>query len=305
MGKPRSRKQAKAFSSEAGTGSRAENPSDKARPARRSIVELTEAACRAAGDGLLSPVVIAPGSDQPLSAGGKAIASDVIDAGAHVSPSSWPRLTPPSTPSAASSKDMDARHLHDESVEAVDRVSRTESVARSATCDAAGGESEKHDPQLAHHDASGTCELNVSDSTADMAVKIAKAYQANALDDIKVGFSAALDYAAEFAKGRASSEAAAGHAPADSNNRLQNTLAAEYRAEAVEMMKANVATTLDFARQLFNARTSAEWVELASTHARMQCELMVQQGRTLRSLARSMTIPAAEQAGPRRTGTRK
>jgi hypothetical protein len=229
MTKPRSRKPAKALSSEAGPGSRDENASDKTRPTRRSIVELTEAACRAADDELLPPVVVSPA--QPLPA---------------------------------------------------------------------RGESETN------QDASGTCELKMSDSTADMAVKIAKAYQANTLDDIKLGFNAALDYAAELAKGRALPNAAGGHAAAEPDERSQqSSLAAEYRAEAVEMMTANVATTLDMARRLFEAKTSAEWVELASTHARMQCELMVQQGRTLRSLARSMTGSPAGQAGSQGSTTRK
>ena len=228
MAKPRSRKPAKALSSEAGPGSRDVNASDKTRPTRRSIVELTEAACRAAGDELL-PVVVSAAQALP-----------------------------------------------------------------------ARGERETN------HDASGTCELKMSDSTADMAVKIAKAYQANTLDDIKLGFNAALDYAAELAKGRALPNAAGGHAAADPDDRSQqSSLAAEYRAEAVEMMTANVATTLDMARRLLEAKTSAEWVELASTHARMQCELMVQQGRTLRSLARSMTGSSGGQAGSQGATTRK
>ena len=228
MAKPRSRKPAKALSSEAGPGSRDVNASDKTRPTRRSIVELTEAACRAAGDELL-PVVVS--AAQPLPARGE---------------------------------------------------------------------------KETNHDASGTCELKMSDSTADMAVKIAKAYQANTLDDIKLGFNAALDYAAELAKGRALPNATGGHAAADPDDRSQqSSLAAEYRAEAVEMMTANVATTLDMARRLLDAKTSAEWVELASTHARMQCELMVQQGRTLRSLARSMTGSPAGQAGSQGATTRK
>jgi hypothetical protein len=280
MGKPPSRKQA-----------------DQARPTRRSIVELTEAACRAAGD---------------------------IGGGTDVSPPSWPGLSAfaqelrrgelsgrveaegedrsrPSTPSLAARKqDVDAQH--DEPVEAADHVGRTEPVARSATCDgpAASGETEKRDRELSHATASGTCELSASDSTADMAVKIAKAYQADTLDDIKLGFNAALDYAAEFAKGRAASDTASGVVAADCDDGVRNTLAAEYRAEAVALMETNVATSLDLARQLLNAKTSAEWIELASTHARVQCELMLQQGRALRSLARSMTISPAGQAGPRR-----
>jgi hypothetical protein len=123
------------------------------------------------------------------------------------------------------------------------------------------------------------------------------------LDDIKLGINAALDYAADLAKGRPASDEACDHAPADPDAHPQTAPAAEYRAEAVELMKANVATSLDFARQLLAAKTSAEWVELASTHARLQCELMVQQGRAFRSLARSMT--AAGEAASRGAAGRK
>ena len=69
---------------------------------------------------------------------------------------------------------------------------------------------------------------------------------------------------------------------------------ADYRAEALELMKANVATTMDYARQLMAARTSAEFVELSSTHARKQCELMLQQTRALRALARTVTKSGAD-----------
>jgi Phasin protein len=332
MGKPRSGEPAEAFSSEVGTTSREENASNKKRPARRSIVELTEAARRAADDGLLPPVAVAPASDQPRPASGRTISFDAVDVGTEVSPSSLPGLSRPSPSSPAARKqDVDAQQPstpeasrasvevrrsfseggpkagHDEPVEAVDCSGRTEAVERSILSDsrAADGEREKHGSELPHPAASGTCELNGSDSSADMAVKIAKAYQANTLDDIKLGFSAALEYAAELAKGRASSDAASAHAAADPDDHGRNTLAEEYRAEAVELMKANVATTLDFARRLLGAKTSAEWVVLASTHARTQCELMVQQGRALRSLARSMTGPAAGQADPHGPTPRK
>lgn len=130
-----------------------------------------------------------------------------------------------------------------------------------------------------------------------MAVKIAKAYQAETLDDIKAGFNAALDYAAEFSRRGASSEAAREHTAADGGDDRRNALAAQYRAETVELMQANMATTMNFARRLLGAKSSAEWVELTSTQARLQCELMLQQAQALRSLARGMTDFGAGQAG--------
>jgi phasin protein len=255
MGKPPSRKQAKAFSSEVGTGSREENAPNKklARPTRRSIVELTNAACRAAGDG----------TDAAL-------------------PSSPPLPAFAQEPRRA---ELSCR------VEAEDRSPPPMSS--------------KRDLDLSHPTASGSCELNASDSTADMAVKIAKACQADALDDIKLGLNAALDYAAELARGRAASDAAAGVAAAGADDDVRNTLATEYRAEAVALMTTNMATGLALAHQLLHAKTSAEWIELASTHARMQCEMMLQQGRALRSLARGVTAPAPGPTGRRGPATQE
>jgi hypothetical protein len=242
MGKPRSREPAKAFSSEAETPSGDENATNRkpARAVRRSIVDLTEAARRAAEDGV-SPVVPA------------AVRDDT-----------------PRRADAASPPPERGRGSHRARVRSVS----DETVAP--------------DQSETSRDVFGTCELQASDSTADMAVKIAKTCQANTLDDIKAGFNVALDYAADFAKRGASSEAA-NHAAADAGDDRRNALAAQYRAEAVELMKVNVATSFDLARQLLVAKTSAEWVELASTHARLQCELMLQQARALRSFARTVT----------------
>jgi len=313
MGKPQSRK-----------------PADAARrPTRRSIVDLTEAARRAADDGVF-PTVVTAVPNQPLPAGGETIASDAIDDGTDVSTSSWPGLSRPSTSSPAAQKqDVDARHPstpeaspgsvsvrrsaseaghkagHDESVEAVEHVSRSEPVARLAKRGSPAASSEGDNPGLPHRDASGSCALDASDSSADMAVKIAKAYQAETLDDIKAGFNAALDYAAEFSRRGASSEAAREPSPDDSGAERRNALTAQYRAEAARLMTANMATTMDFARRLLGANSSAEWVELTSTHARLQCELMLQQGQALRSLARGMADAGAGPAAPRGSTSQK
>jgi hypothetical protein len=228
-----------------GAGSREDNASNKKparRPARRSIVDLTEAARRAADGGVLSAPTAAAPNDPP-------------------------RRRRAASPAAFSGSEQDQAAV--------------KSIASEAP--AVRGEGEKH------AEASGTCELNASDSSADMAVKIAKAYQAETLDDIKAGFNAALDYAAEFARRGASSEAATDPIPEDSGAERRNALTAQYRAEAAELMKANMATTMDFARRLLSAKSPAEWVELTSTQARLQCELMLQQTRALRSFARTVT----------------
>jgi len=331
MGKPQSEKPANAVSSEVRTPSREDNaPSRKParRPTRRSIVDLTEAARHAADEGALPTVVTAPG--QPLIIAGKTIASDGVDGGPNVSPSSGPGLSRPITSSpVAQEQDVDARHPstpeaspgsvsvrrslseaghgpgHDEPVEAVDHANRRVPVAQSAACDNPDASAEGGHPEPSYPAASGRCELSASDSSADMAVKIAKAYQAETLDGIKAGFNAALDYAAEFSRRGASSEAAKDNTPADGGDGRRNALTAQYRAEAVELMQVNMATTMDFARQLLGAKSPAEWVELTSTQARRQCELMLQQAQALRSLARGMTDADAGSAAQRETTSQK
>jgi len=274
MGKPQSREPAEAMSSEVGTPSREDSASTKKparRPARRSIVDLTEAARLAADEGVLpTPTAAAP--DDP------------------------PRRRRAASPAAIGAGAPDQA--------AVRSVASDAPAARAGNGKGAG--------------APATCELGASDSSADMAVKIAKACQAETLDDIKAGFNAALDYAAEFARRGASSEAAKDyvkdhakdhakdhvkdqtrdHGPAASGAETRNALAAQYRAEAGRLMKANMATSMDFARRLLGAKSTAEWVELTSSHARLQCELMLQQAQALRSLARGMTDSGAGSAAP-------
>jgi hypothetical protein len=304
MGKPRSREPADALPREAATPSREDSASNKkrVRPARRSIVDLTESACRAAEDGAPPAAVAAP--SQPLITAGKAIASDAVDGGSNVSPPSWPGLSRlrgrspfgvakarPSTSSPmAQPQDAEARHEagHDEAAEAVDRANRSEP-----------GEKQK----LA--DTSVSCKFDASDSSADMAVKIAKACQAETLDDIKAGFNAALDYAAEFLRRGAASEIAGDHSSENSDAERRNALTAQYRAEAARLMTANMATTMNFARRLLGANSSAEWVELTSTHARLQCELMLQQAQALRSLARGITESDGDPAASRGATSQK
>jgi len=70
--------------------------------------------------------------------------------------------------------------------------------------------------------------------------------------------------------------------------------AAKFRAEALELMKANVITTLDYARELAGTTTAAEFVELSSAHARKQCELILKQAGTLKSLAQTITKSRAD-----------
>ena len=131
-----------------------------------------------------------------------------------------------------------------------------------------------------------------SDSTAGMMVKIAKDYQNDAFENIKGSLNAALDHAKDYVETRVRREAAS--KDNDGSSLEGNFLtvlkeAATFRAEAVELMKANVITTLEYTRELAGTRTLAEFVELSSAQARRQCELMLKQAVALKSLAQTIT----------------
>jgi hypothetical protein len=70
--------------------------------------------------------------------------------------------------------------------------------------------------------------------------------------------------------------------------------AAEFGAEALESMNANVITTLEYARDLSGTTTAAQFVELSSTQARKQYELILKQTGALKSLAETITKSIAE-----------
>ena len=132
-----------------------------------------------------------------------------------------------------------------------------------------------------------------SDSTAGMMVKIAKDYQNEAFENIKVSLNAALDHAKDYVETRVRREAASKDNDGSSLEGKFLTVfkeaATEFRAEAVELMKANVITTLEYTRELAGTRTLAEFVELSSAQARKQCELMLKQAVALKSLAQTIT----------------
>ena len=131
----------------------------------------------------------------------------------------------------------------------------------------------------------GHSEGRSSESAAEMMVKIAKDYQNGVLDNIRASLNAALDQAKDFAETRRANaqEGDSGH-----ENKLLTATAA-YRAEALILMRANVASTLNFARELAGAKTAAEFVELSGTQARKSCELMLKQADAMKSLAEAVT----------------
>jgi hypothetical protein len=151
-------------------------------------------------------------------------------------------------------------------------------------------------PESLNEAAARNGELVDSDSTAEMVVKIAKDYHNRAFENIKLALNAALDHAKDFAETRVGSEGALkGHGGAIlENNFLTEGTTAEFRAEALELMKANVITNLEYARELAGTTTAAEFVELSSTQARKQCELILKQAGSLMSLAQTITKSSAE-----------
>jgi hypothetical protein len=151
-------------------------------------------------------------------------------------------------------------------------------------------------PESLNEAAARSGKLVDSESTAEMLVTIAKDCHKRAFEDIKVALDAALDHAKGFAETRVGSEGA-GHGGAMPQNNFLKVLegtAAEFRAKALEMMKANAITTVEYARELAGTTTAAEFVELSSTQARKQCELILKQASSLRSLGKTITKSSAD-----------
>jgi hypothetical protein len=140
--------------------------------------------------------------------------------------------------------------------------------------------------------ASDSGELSAPDSTADLAVKIAKEFQERALEDFRISMNAALDHAKDLVDTRTRAGGAPkGGGPAKPEAPILTGLeaAARYRAEALEILKANVETTLGYVHELARARSPADFVELSSEHVRKQCEFALKQTGALKSLARAAT----------------
>ena len=214
------------------SNTRPRRPVSDTRPARRSLVELTAAARRAADDGLLVTAgsLIAASPDDPLRLEQAANAPDPTVVTAPIV------VAVPESPSAAASHAL------------ID-----------------------------------------SDSSAEMVVKIAKDYQNRALENIKVSSNVALDYTKDFVERRVGSEGASkGHGGTGLESNflaVLNAASAEFRTEALELMKANMIATLEYARELASTTTAAEFVELSGKQARRQCELILKQADALKLLA--------------------
>ena len=125
----------------------------------------------------------------------------------------------------------------------------------------------------------------------DLIVDMAKAYQARTLD----GMSATFNYANDLAKSRLAGVTSEANGTVVVGSDIIDAIgtAAEWRAVVLELMKVNAGATLEYAQELGRAKTLAELVELSATHARKQCELVLEQTELLRSVAQRMTKTSA------------
>jgi hypothetical protein len=149
--------------------------------------------------------------------------------------------------------------------------------------------------EAANAAASASDELQTSDSSAELVVKIAKEFQARALEDFGASMTAALNYAKDFVETRArASGASEGRSRSKDQIVAGLGAAAQYRAESFELAKANVEFALDYVRELTRTGTPAEFVELSSAHVRQQCELILKQRSVLNSFAKAITKSGAD-----------
>jgi phasin len=70
--------------------------------------------------------------------------------------------------------------------------------------------------------------------------------------------------------------------------------ASEYSAKMMEMMKANTTTNLDFAQELLGVRSPSEALELWSSHARKQFEVVSGQAKELAELTQKVAADTVE-----------
>lgn len=127
--------------------------------------------------------------------------------------------------------------------------------------------------------ASRAVQFQDSNSAAtDLVVEIAKDIQARALETMRAGVHAALDYAEDLASPESD---------------LLEGPAAECHAIVLELTKVNAGATLLYTRELGRARTFSELIELSSSHARKQCELVLQQAELLKSFVHNTKKPGA------------
>lgn len=133
--------------------------------------------------------------------------------------------------------------------------------------------------------------------TIDLSVEIAKDMHARVLEGLKVSMHTALDCTKNLARTQRQTGEdanAAGIAAGEGDKLDPLGSAAECRAVLLELMKVNAGATLAYVGEVGQAKTLSEFVELSSSHARKQCELVLKQTEVLKSLARNVAKSRAE-----------
>ena len=70
--------------------------------------------------------------------------------------------------------------------------------------------------------------------------------------------------------------------------------ASAYQAKVMEFIKANTTSTLDFAQELFGAKSPSEALELWTTHTRKQFETLTSQAKELGELSQKVAADTVE-----------
>ncbi|WP_439361189.1 phasin family protein [Bradyrhizobium sp. DASA03007] len=125
----------------------------------------------------------------------------------------------------------------------------------------------------------GSTQFQSASNTSALAVEIAKEMQTHALEAMKLGVHTAFEYTKDIAS---------------QESDVLDGAAAECHAVVLELMKVNAGATLQYTRELSRVRTLSQWVELSSSHARKQCELVRQQAELLKSLTRNARTSGAD-----------
>ena len=129
------------------------------------------------------------------------------------------------------------------------------------------------------------------------AAKAAKDYRFLMLEHMKINMAAALTCVNGLAAVNSQLASAAHSDGSETSPHPQSVeeavpteeeVADEYRVKAFELMTANVNTTLEYAQRLAHVKTPSELIELATSQARKQFDLMVQQTSELGSIAQRL-----------------
>ena len=129
------------------------------------------------------------------------------------------------------------------------------------------------------------------------AAKAAKDYRFLMLEHMKINMAAALTCVNGLAVVNSQMASAAHFGASETSPHSQSVkeavpieeeVADEYRVKAFELMTTNMNTTLEYAQRLAHVKTPSELIELATSQARKQFDLMVQQTSELGSIAQRL-----------------